>query len=83
MAEREGLVRAREDAAEGKSPSTQAGELVREEIKHVREGKHGARSPQKAMAIGPSKARRGNKVASAKARPHISKDPSPRRTRLS
>src|ERR1700723_1458787 len=50
--------RAREDAREGKSPSTQAGEFVREEIDHVREGKHGARSPQQAIAIGLSKARR-------------------------
>src|SRR5690349_14188605 len=52
------LRRAREDAKEGKSPSTQAGEFVREEIEHVREGKHGARSPKQAIAIGLSKARR-------------------------
>ena len=58
MPERETLERAREDAREGKSPSTQAGEFVREEIHHVREGKHGARSPQQAIAIGLSKARR-------------------------
>jgi hypothetical protein len=57
MPERETVERAREDAREGKSPSTQAGEFVREEI-HVREGKHGARSPQQAIAIGLSKARR-------------------------
>ena len=44
MPERETLERAREDAAEGKAPSTQAGEFVREEIDHIREGKHGARS---------------------------------------
>jgi hypothetical protein len=50
--------RAREDARAGKSPSTQAGEFVREEIHHVREGKHGARSPEQAIAIGLSKARR-------------------------
>lgn len=50
--------RAREDAREGKSPSTQAGEFVREEIEHVREGKHGARDPKQAIAIGLSKARR-------------------------
>src|ERR671912_347360 len=42
----------------GKAPTTQAGEFVREEIEHVREGKHGARSPQQAIAIGLSKARR-------------------------
>jgi|SRR5437660_12149360 len=58
MPERETIERAREDASEGKSPSTQAGEFVREEIHHVREGKHGARSPQQAVAIGLSKARR-------------------------
>jgi hypothetical protein len=52
------IERAREDAREGKSPSTQAGEFVREEIHHVREGKHGARSAQQAIAIGLSKARR-------------------------
>ena len=58
MPEKETLERAREDAREGKSPSTQAGEFVREEIHHIREGKHGARSPQQAIAIGLSKARR-------------------------
>jgi hypothetical protein len=58
MPERETLERAREDAAEGKSPSTQAGEFVREEIHHVREGKHGVRSSKQAIAIGLSKARR-------------------------
>ena len=58
MPEEETLERAREDAAEGKSPSTQAGEFVREEIEHVREGKHGARSTKQAIAIGLSKARR-------------------------
>lgn len=58
MPEKETLERAREDAHEGKSPSTQAGEFVREEIHHIREGKHGARSPQQAIAIGLSKARR-------------------------
>lgn len=58
MPERQTLERAREDAREGKSPSTQAGEFVREEMHHVREGKHGASSPQQAIAIGLSKARR-------------------------
>ena len=58
MPEPETIERAREDAREGKSPSTQAGEFVREEMHHVREGKHGARSPQQAIAIGLSKARR-------------------------
>src|SRR6187402_460994 len=50
--------RAAKDKAEGKAPSTQAGEFVREEIEHVREGKHGARSTKQAIAIGLSKARR-------------------------
>jgi hypothetical protein len=58
MPEKETLERAEEDKAEGKSPSTQAGEFVREEIEHVREGKHGARSAKQAIAIGLSKARR-------------------------
>ncbi|HXE13193.1 MAG TPA: DUF6496 domain-containing protein [Bryobacteraceae bacterium] len=52
------LERARKDKAEGKAPTTQAGEFVREEMEHIREGKHGARSPQQAIAIGLSKARR-------------------------
>src|SRR5262245_37050055 len=50
--------RARADERAGKSPSTQAGEFVREEIHHVREGKHGARSTKQAIAIGLSKARK-------------------------
>jgi hypothetical protein len=58
MPEKETMKRAKEDLREGKSPSTAAGEFVREEIEHVREGKHGARSPQQAIAIGLSKARR-------------------------
>src|SRR5579859_1725320 len=58
MPEEETLERAHEDEREGKSPSTQAGEFVREEMHHIREGKHGARSPQQAIAIGLSKARR-------------------------
>jgi hypothetical protein len=58
MPEKETVERAREDAREGKSPSTQAGEFVREEMHHIREGKHGARSTKQAIAIGLSKARR-------------------------
>jgi hypothetical protein len=58
MPEKNTLKRAREDAQEGKSTSTQAGEFVREEMDHVREGKHGARSTKQAIAIGLSKARR-------------------------
>ena len=58
MPEKETLERAEEDKEEGKAPSTQAGEFVREEIEHVREGKHGARSAKQAIAIGLSKARR-------------------------
>src|SRR5205807_420204 len=50
--------KAKEDLREGKSPTTAAGEFVHEEIRHVREGKHGARSPKQAIAIGLSKARR-------------------------
>ena len=58
MPEEEVVEQARKDEEEGKAPSTQAGEFVREEMHHVREGKHGARSPQQAIAIGLSKARR-------------------------
>jgi hypothetical protein len=58
MPEKKTLARARRDKAQGKAPSTQAGEFVREEIEHVREGKHGARSTKQAIAIGLSKARR-------------------------
>jgi hypothetical protein len=58
MPEKRTVARARRDARQGKAPSTQAGEFVREEIHHVREGKHGARSTEQAIAIGLSKARR-------------------------
>lgn len=58
MPEEKTIERAREDAKEGKAPSTQAGEFVREEMEHIREGKHGARSSKQAIAIGLSKARR-------------------------
>lgn len=58
MPEEETIERAREDEREGNSPSTQAGEFVREELEHIREGEHGARSPEQAIAIGLSKARR-------------------------
>jgi len=58
MPERETMERAKEDEREGKSPSTQAGEFVREEVHHIREGKHGARNTKQAIAIGLSKARR-------------------------
>jgi len=58
MPEKETIERARKDKREGKAASTQAGEFVREEIEHVREGKHGVRSTKQAIAIGLSKARR-------------------------
>src|SRR5437763_14692605 len=58
MPEEETTERAREDEREGKAPTTQAGDFVREEMEHIREGKHGARSTKQAMAIGLSKARR-------------------------
>jgi len=58
MPEKETLKRAQKDKREGKAPTTQAGEFIREEIHHVREGKHGARSTKQAIAIGLSKARR-------------------------
>ncbi len=58
MPERTAKRRAMKKKHEGKAPSTQAGEFVREEMRHVREGKHRARSPRQAVAIGLSKARR-------------------------
>jgi hypothetical protein len=58
MPERKTIERARRDKRSGKAPSTQAGEFVREEMEHIREGKHGARSAKQAVAIGLSKARR-------------------------
>jgi hypothetical protein len=82
MPEKQTIDRAREDAREGKSPSTQAGEFVREEIHHVREGKHGAASTKQAIAIGLSKARRAgvelpaprNRKASASTRQQATRD---------
>src|SRR5262249_29484786 len=58
MPEKETIERAKADKRQGKAASTQAGEFVREEIHHVREGKHGARSAKQAIAIGLSQARR-------------------------
>jgi hypothetical protein len=58
MPDKKTLQRAQKDKREGKAPSTQAGEFVREEMEHIREGKHGARSAKQAIAIGLSKARR-------------------------
>ncbi len=67
MPEKKTIERARRDAREGKAPSTQAGEFVREEMEHIRQGKHGARSTKQAIAIGLSKARReGVKLAPPK-----------------
>ena len=67
MPEEEAIKRAHEDEREGKSPNTQAGEFVREEMEHIREGEHGGRSPEQAIAIGLSKARRaGVKLAPPK-----------------
>jgi hypothetical protein len=67
MPEKRTIERARKDAREGKAATTQAGEFVREEMDHIREGKHGARSTKQAIAIGLSKARRaGVKLAPPK-----------------
>jgi hypothetical protein len=68
MPEKATLQRARRDKREGKAASTQAGEFIREEIHHIREGKHGARSAKQAIAIGLSKARRAG-VALAPPKP--------------
>jgi hypothetical protein len=58
MPEKKTIARARKDLKQGKSASTAAGEFVHEEIEHIRQGKHGARSSKQAIAIGLSKARR-------------------------
>jgi hypothetical protein len=99
MPEHDTLRRARADKRSGKSPSTQAGEFVREEIHHVREGKHGARSAKQAIAIGLSKARRAGvdlpsppasaspstkrSAASARRRAKSGRKPSAKRARAS
>ena len=68
MPEQKTIKRANRAKREGKAPSTQAGEFVREEMEHIREGKHGARSTKQAIAIGLSKARRaGMKLKAPKA----------------
>ncbi len=82
MPEKETIERAKRDKREGKSPSTQAGEFVHEEMEHIREGKHGARSTKQAIAIGLSKARRagvelpppGKQSASAATRRSAARD---------
>jgi hypothetical protein len=80
MPEKETLERARKDRRQGKSPSTQAGEFVREEMHHIREGKHGARSAKQAIAIGLSKARRaGVPLKPKKGKPAPKKRASSRR----
>ncbi|MBZ5601242.1 MAG: DUF6496 domain-containing protein [Acidobacteriia bacterium] len=67
MPEKKTIRRARKDARQGKAASTQAGEFVHEEMDHIRQGKHGARSTKQAIAIGLSKARRaGVKLAPPK-----------------
>ena len=94
MPEKQTIERAREDAREGKAPTTQAGEFVREEIHHVREGKHGVKNAKQAIAIGLSKARnagvklppppKGTASAQKESRNHRStrrKRPSARRSR--
>lgn len=80
MPEKKTIERAKQDKREGKAPSTQAGEFVREEIEHIREGKHGARSTKQAIAIGLSKARRAgvelppSKTASKETREQAKRD---------
>jgi uncharacterized protein DUF6496 len=82
MPEKETLRRARADKRDGKSPSTQAGEFVREEIHHIREGKHGAASTKQAIAIGLSKARKAGVRLPPKGRKRAARS-TPRRARPS
>ena len=97
MPEKKTIAEARKAKREGKSPSTQAGAFVHEEIEHIRDGKHGARSAKQAIAIGLSKARRAGvklppppKTASERTRQTAKRDsaragkaskPSPARSR--
>ena len=82
MPEKATMQRARRDQRQGKAPTTQAGEFIREEMHHIREGKHGARSSRQAIAIGLSKARRAGVelappqrgAASAKTRKSAARD---------
>lgn len=96
MPEKRTIKRAKRDKAEGKSASTQAGEFVREEMHHIREGKHGAKNAKQAIAIGLSKARRAGFDASpgpgaskqvrrkaAQDSAHAGRKPNPRRARAS
>jgi hypothetical protein len=78
MPEKETIKRAQRDKREGKAPTTQAGEFVREEMHHIREGKHGARSAKQAIAIGLSKARQSGVDL-----PPPAKGQAPERTRKS
>ena len=66
MPEKQTIKRARKAKRQGKAPSTQAGEFVREEMHHVRRGKHGAQSPEQVIAIGLSKARKAGVEVPAK-----------------
>ena len=81
MPEKKTMAEARKAKRQGKSPSTQAGAFVHEEIEHIREGKHGARSAKQAIAIGLSKARRAGvklpappKTASARTKQGAKRD---------
>ena len=85
MPEKRTVARARRDLRKGKSPSTAAGEFVKEEMEHSREGKHGARSAKQAIAIGLSKARRaGVPLPNRRGQPaakKVRRKSSPRRSR--
>lgn len=96
MPERKTIKRAKRDLAQGKSASTAAGEFVREEMHHIREGKHGAKNAKQAIAIGLSKARRAGVAAepgagasqrvrrkAAQDSAHAGKPVNPRRSRAS
>lgn len=80
MPEKKTLKKARKAMRQGKAPTTQAGAFVEEEFHHLREGKHGASSPEQAVAIGLSKARRSGvklpapKKGSARTRKKVSQD---------
>jgi Family of unknown function (DUF6496) len=82
MPKKQTVERARRDKRKGKSASTQAGEFVREEMHHIREGKHGARSTKQAIAIGLSKARRAGVGLPPPEKGTVRKDAAQRAARL-
>lgn len=76
MPDKTTLKRVARDRRQGKAPSTQAGEFVREEIEHIRAGKHGVRSAKQAICYRPvESAPRRRRAASAEETGELVRDP--------